>query len=158
MIDLHCHLLPGIDDGAKDEATALKMARIAEKDGIQIVACTPHIYPGLYENDTAGIRARVVALQARFDDAGIALKLTFGADAHLTPELFDRVRAGSAPTLHGGRYFLLEPSHHFAPPRFEASMGVATAVSPSSSPSPVLPLMFQPNENTLPSSARSKLA
>ncbi len=122
MIDLHCHLLPGIDDGAKDEATALKMARIAEKDGIQIVACTPHIYPGLYENDTAGIRARVVALQARFDDAGIALKLTFGADAHLTPELFDRVRAGSAPTLHGGRYFLLEPSHHFAPPRFEASV------------------------------------
>ena len=127
MIDLHCHLLPGIDDGAKDDATALAMARIAFDDGIRIVACTPHIYPGLYENDADGIRARVAALQGKLDAAGIALKLTFGSDAHLTPELFDRVRNGTAPTLHGGRYFLLEPSHHVAPPRFEESVFDFTA-------------------------------
>ena len=51
MIDLHCHMLPGIDDGAPDEATSLEMARIAYADGIRTTACTPHIYPGLYEND-----------------------------------------------------------------------------------------------------------
>ena len=43
MIDLHCHMLPGIDDGAPDEATALEMARIAVADGIRFTACTPHI-------------------------------------------------------------------------------------------------------------------
>ena len=53
MIDLHCHMLPGIDDGAPDLATSLEMARIAVADGIELTACTPHIYPGLYENDAA---------------------------------------------------------------------------------------------------------
>ena len=50
MIDLHCHILPGIDDGAPSLEVALAMARAAVNDGITIVACTPHIYPGLYEN------------------------------------------------------------------------------------------------------------
>ena len=94
MIDLHCHMLPGIDDGAPDEATSLEMARIAVADGIETTACTPHIYPGLYENDAAGIKTRVKALQSRLLDEGIALKLTIGADAHLTPELLGRLQGG----------------------------------------------------------------
>lgn len=122
MIDLHCHLLPGIDDGAPDEETSLAMARIAFEDGIRTTACTPHIYPGLYENDGNGIRARVATLQQTLTEAGIGLTLTSGADAHLTPELLDRLRARTAPSLHGGRYFLLEPPHHVAPPRFEESV------------------------------------
>jgi protein-tyrosine phosphatase len=122
MIDLHCHMLPGIDDGAPDEKTSLAMARIAVADGITVTACTPHIYPGLYENNTRLIRERVAALQTMLDAEGIALRLTSGADAHLTPELLDRLKTGTAPTLNGGRYFLLEPPHHVAPPRFEESV------------------------------------
>ena len=122
MIDLHCHMLPGIDDGSPDEATSLAMARMAVQDGIRTTACTPHIYPGLYENEASDIRARVAALQARLDAEGIALRLTIGADAHLTPELLSRLHGATAPTLHGGRYFLLEPPHHVAPPRFEESV------------------------------------
>jgi protein-tyrosine phosphatase len=122
MIDLHCHILPGIDDGSQDDATSLEMARIAVADGIRILACTPHVYPGLYENDTRGIRQRVAALQSKLDAAGIALEFTFGADAHLTPALLGRLKDGTAPSLHGGRYFLLEPSHHVVPPRFEQSV------------------------------------
>ena len=122
MIDLHCHMLPGIDDGAPDEATSLEMARIAVADGIETTACTPHIYPGLYENDGAGIKARVGSLQRRLLDEGIKLILTIGADAHLTPELLGRLKAGTAPSLAGGRYFLLEPPHTIAPPRFSESM------------------------------------
>ncbi len=122
MIDLHCHLLPGIDDGAPDEATSLAMARIAVADGIRMTACTPHIYPGLYENDGAGIKARIAVLQRRLQDEGIELTLTIGADAHLTPELLGRIKARTAPTLAGGRYFLLEPPHTVAPPRFAESV------------------------------------
>ncbi len=122
MIDLHCHLLPGIDDGSPDLATSLAMARMAVEDGIEITACTPHIYPGLYENNAAGIKQRVTSLQQSLDNEGIALKLTTGADAHLTPELLGRIKQGTAPTLNGGRYFLLEPPHHVVPPRFEDSV------------------------------------
>ena len=64
MVDLHCHILPGIDDGSPDMETSLAMARIAVADGITVMACTPHIYPGLYENTGDGIRRGVAQLQA----------------------------------------------------------------------------------------------
>lgn len=119
MIDLHCHMLPGIDDGAPDLATALAMARVAVEDGIRTVACTPHIYPGLYENDAAGIRRAITSFQHELDQAGIALKLVEGADVHLTPDLLEGLRADRIPRLNQSRYLLLEPPHHVAPPRFE---------------------------------------
>lgn len=125
MIDLHCHLLPGIDDGAPDLETSLEMARIAVSEGITTVACTPHIYPGLYENNGPDILRRVEALRADLDDAGIALKLVAGCDAHLTPTMVAELNSGHIPTLAASRYFLFEPPHHVAPPRLEQSV-VAT--------------------------------
>lgn len=119
MLDLHHHLLPGIDDGANDLAMALEMARMAVDDGIATVACTPHIYPGLYENDRAGIAAAIEKLQAELDQAGIPLHLVEGADVHLDLGLVEGIRGGRIPTLAGSRYLLLEPPHHVAPPNFE---------------------------------------
>lgn len=122
MIDLHCHILPGIDDGSRSLDMSLEMARMAVDDGITMIACTPHIYPGLYMNDTAGITAARDQLQREFDERGIPLKLTIGADVHLVPGLIEGLRAGTVPTLHGTRYLLLEPSHHVAPPHFQDSV------------------------------------
>lgn len=101
------------------------MARIAVADGIKLIACTPHIYPGLYENNGPDILRRVTELQAELDRAGIALKLTAGCDAHLTPTMVAELNSGHIPTLAGSRYFLFEPPHHVAPPRLEESV-VAT--------------------------------
>jgi protein-tyrosine phosphatase len=101
---------------------SLEMARIAVDDDIAVMACTPHIYPGLYLNDAAGIRAARDALQAALDQHGIALKLTTGADVHLVPGLLEGLRAGRVPSLHDSRYLLLEPSHHVAPPHFAESV------------------------------------
>jgi protein-tyrosine phosphatase len=122
MIDLHSHILPGIDDGSKNLDMSLAMARIAVDDGIKVMACTPHIYPGLYMNDAAGIAAARDALQLALDEHAIPLKLTTGADVHLVPGLLDQLRAGTVPCLHNTRYLLLEPSHHVAPPRFAESV------------------------------------
>lgn len=120
MIDLHCHILPGIDDGSPDLETSLAMARVAVDDGIRVMACTPHIYPGLYENSGPDIRDRAAQLQAALQAEGIDLRLSFGADTHLTPDLIDGLRSGRIPSLGESRYFLLEPPHHVAPPHFEA--------------------------------------
>jgi protein-tyrosine phosphatase len=119
MLDLHCHILPGIDDGAVDLEMALGMARMAAADGIHTIACTPHIYPGVYENTAAGIRAAIKAFQAELDARRIALRLVEGADVHIDPGLVASLRNGKVPTLAGSRYLLLEPPHHVAPPRFE---------------------------------------
>lgn len=120
MIDLHCHLLPGIDDGARDLSTALAMARIAVDDGITLTACTPHIYPGLYANTGPQIREAVERLRQELAAADIPLDLTYGADIQIVPELPSGLRSGVMPTLHGSRYFLFEPPHHTVPVGFSS--------------------------------------
>lgn len=122
MFDLHCHLLPSIDDGARNLDIALAMARIAVDDGITHVACTPHIYPGMYDNNTNSISEAVNSFADKLAEAGIPLTLGVGADVHLVPEVSDGLQSGRIPTINGSRYFLLEPPHHVAPPRFEASV------------------------------------
>jgi protein-tyrosine phosphatase len=122
MIDLHCHLLPGIDDGPADLATSIEMACIAVADGIGTVFCTPHIYPGLYENRGGDIQARVASLQQALNEKSVALNLSYGADTHLVPDMLPRLRSGDIPTLAGSRYLLLEPSHTVRPPRFVESV------------------------------------
>jgi protein-tyrosine phosphatase len=122
VIDLHCHMLPGIDDGARDLPTALAMASIAVGDGITVAACTPHIYPGLFDNDANGIESAVAALRVALQEADIALELTFGADIQMVPELLRGLQEGTHPTLHRSRYFLFEPPHHIVPMRFHESI------------------------------------
>jgi protein-tyrosine phosphatase len=122
MIDLHTHILPGIDDGARDLSMSLEMARMAVADGTRTMACTPHIYPGLYLNTAQGIASARDALQNELQQRGIDLDLVVGADVHLVPDLLSGLRDGRIPTLHRSRYVLLEPSHHVAPPHFEESV------------------------------------
>lgn len=122
MIDLHTHILPGIDDGSRSLEQSLEMARMAVEDGTTIMACTPHIYPGLYMNDAAGIQAERDKLQKALDTYRIPLQLVVGADAHLVPELLDGLQTGRVPTLNGSRYLLLEPPHHVPPPNLEQSV------------------------------------
>lgn len=120
MYDLHCHLLPAIDDGAPDLETSLAMARMAVDDGITVTACTPHILPGLYDNSGPGIKTAIAALQAKLDAEGIALRLVCGADVHIAPDLVDGLGSGRIASLNDTRWFLFEPPHHVAPPRLEA--------------------------------------
>ena len=119
MIDLHCHILPGIDDGARDLAVSLEMARAFVADGVKVLACTPHILPGLYHNTGPQIRAATLALQQTLDQEGIPLRLVTGADVHMVPDLVAGLRAGRLLSLSDTRYVLVEPPHHVAPLRME---------------------------------------
>ena len=118
MIDLHCHLLPNIDDGAQSPTQALAMARLAVAEGIRTTACTPHIYPSLYENDRTGILAGVARLRDLLAEADIPLTLTHGADIQIVPDLVPGLRAGRLACLNDSRYFLFEPPHHSVPQAF----------------------------------------
>jgi protein-tyrosine phosphatase len=119
MIDLHSHILPGVDDGAGDIATALLMARMAVDDGISTLACTPHFMPGLYNNEVATIARKVAELQQALVENDIPLKLIMGGDVHIRADLVAGLRAGTVPCLQGTHYFLLEPPHVVLPPHFE---------------------------------------
>lgn len=119
MIDLHCHLLPGIDDGSKDLETSLAMARMYVADGVTHLACTPHIMPGVWANTGKDIRVAVEALQQALAFEGIALQVFAGADNHVVPDFVAGLTEGRLLTLADSRYVLVEPPHHVAPPRLE---------------------------------------
>jgi len=109
MIDTHCHLLPGVDDGAGDEQEALQMARLAAAGGITGIVVTPHDLPGLYGLPPGIIRERVAALQQSLQEAGIDLKLYPGSEVALAPDLPLRYARGELLTLaDSGRYILVE--------------------------------------------------
>ncbi|MBB4004835.1 tyrosine-protein phosphatase [Aurantimonas endophytica] len=118
MIDLHSHILSGVDDGAETLAMSIAMARLAVDDGVTVMACTPHIVPGLYMNHPREIARRVAELSAVLEDEQIPLRLIVGADVHIAPGLLDQLSGNAPPTLNRSRYFLLEPSLDVLPPRF----------------------------------------
>ncbi len=119
MIDIHCHMLPSIDDGATDIETALCMAQMAVDDGITKTVCTPHIYPGVFENTKQIIHNAVEDFKKELLEADIPLELAFAADTHMAPDLIEGIRSDRIPTINGSRYLLFEPPHNIAPPRFE---------------------------------------
>jgi protein-tyrosine phosphatase len=117
MIDLHSHILPMVDDGASSLQVALDMARIAVDDGIEVMACTPHFMPGIYDNTSEDIRQRVQALNQALSDNDIDLSLVSGSDAHIRPDFVDCLRNGEILTIHNSRYVLFEPPHNIMPQR-----------------------------------------
>ena len=128
MYDVHCHMLPAFDDGAQNLETALEMARIAVDDGITHLACTPHIYPGLFDYDTSRIQSAVDDFKSELVKENISLTIGMGADIQLVSEMVQRLRDGSMPTINKSLYLLFEPPHHIAPSGFsEAVHNVITA-------------------------------
>lgn len=122
MIDIHSHILPGLDDGAESLDIAIAMAEIAFADGVTHIVCTPHITPGVYHNTAEGIAQHVARLQGELDLRGIPLRLAAGADIHISPTLVADLDAGLAPTLAGSRAILFEPPHHVLPPRMDQAV------------------------------------
>jgi protein-tyrosine phosphatase len=119
VVDLHHHLLPGLDDGAPDLATTLKMARMAAADGITHVVCTPHAN-ARYRFDAEQIQGLLAEVRESISDAGIRLMLGSGCDFHLS---YDNVRdALENPrryTINGGEYLLIELPDYALPPNLE---------------------------------------
>jgi len=105
-VDLHCHLLPEVDDGAKSLDESLAMARVLSAVGFRAVAPSPHAW-----RDTPGpevIHERRRALQEVLDREGIPLSLHPNAENPLDEELFARLGRGDARTLGSGRFILVE--------------------------------------------------
>jgi protein-tyrosine phosphatase len=104
VIDLHCHILHGIDDGPRVIADAVAMARVAESAGIGTIVATPHVSPQ-YPNSAASIAHALDALRARFRDEGVALELEAGAEIAMTiagelaPEELSKLSLGAGPWL-----------------------------------------------------------
>lgn len=110
MIDIHNHMLPGIDDGSQDMETTLEMARIAVESGIKVVAVTPHCnIPGAPQNyfDKNYVR-KFKEVQNALRMAEIPLKILPGMEVFVTFDLPELIKAKKIMTLNQSRYLLVE--------------------------------------------------
>lgn len=109
MIDIHCHILPGFDDGAADLQEALGMARTAAASGVTGIVATPH-FPGRPESleGLGTLLARHRSLSAALDRAGIRLEVHLGAEILCLPQTVKMARQKQLPTLGQTNYLLCE--------------------------------------------------
>jgi protein-tyrosine phosphatase len=112
MVDIHCHLLPGIDDGAANLEVSVEMARMAVEDGIRTVVVTPHQLGNFSQNTGSEIRSATAALQTELRSRGINLQLLPGADVRIEDNLLARIEVGEVVSLGDHRkHILLELPH-----------------------------------------------
>jgi len=107
LIDLHCHILHGVDDGPQSLEESLSMARAAVSDGIHSVVATPHTLNGIYLNRVEEVISKVATLQNVLLENHIELKVYAGANVHLCPRLLERIESGDACTIDNRRKYLL---------------------------------------------------
>ena len=119
MVDLHCHILPGLDDGAKTIEDSLAMAEDAIADGITHVVATPHANSH-YVFEFSRVRAARKELSERLEGR---LTLATGCDFHLSPENLKAIRIESAPfCINQKDYLLVELNDFSIPPAMDQAL------------------------------------
>ena len=109
MIDLHSHILPGLDDGPEELSESLRMLRMAKEDGIDIIVATPHVREGVYENSKKKILAERDKLKKEAQEEGIDIEILAGADIHISADLLDKVERDELLTINNkNRHMLIE--------------------------------------------------
>jgi protein-tyrosine phosphatase len=104
MIDLHAHLLPGLDDGAKTLEESFQMCWISYRDGVRTIVATPHTLNGLYLNDRKTILLKVQELNEALIHS--EFRILPGADVHLCEETLLHLDQGTVMTVGDGKKYL----------------------------------------------------
>lgn len=108
MIDIHSHILPGIDDGSKDMEMSVKMLKLAELKGTKTIVATPHYIKGIYENHYAEIFALHQELKIAAISAGINVEILLGQEIMLDKHSLKLCREEKLRGINGTRYMLIE--------------------------------------------------
>jgi len=117
VIDLHTHILPGLDDGPADMEEAVAMCRQAISDGTTAVVASPHMFNGMFDVGREDILDGVNRLRKRLEVESLSLAVSPGADVHAVPNLDKLLRDGLAMTIgDGGKYIMTELPQDTLPP------------------------------------------
>lgn len=122
MYDLHAHILPGVDDGARTMSEALAMSREAARTGTKIILATPHRRDVTENLSVAHIARLLDEMNARAAALGLGISHALGMENHLDEDLPAEIDAGRALTMNGTRYILIEPPFFGAPDWIEPTL------------------------------------
>jgi protein-tyrosine phosphatase len=116
MIDIHCHILPNVDDGAASLDESLAMAAQAVADGIREMVATPHSLNGVYVNPANSVISGVAALRQALSAKRLDLRVYPGADLHLCKNMVQQIENREACTINdAGKFILLELPSQMVP-------------------------------------------
>lgn len=107
-IDIHSHVLPGIDDGSRDFDTSIQMLKQASADGVVQIILTPHNKPARHNAEPSIIESLLAELRKRMEDEGISIKLHSGNELYYRDGLVEEIMGGKVLTLAGSNYVLME--------------------------------------------------
>ncbi|NLY43115.1 MAG: hypothetical protein GX066_03910 [Clostridiaceae bacterium] len=116
MIDLHAHILPGIDDGAGDEEAALSMLQMAAKDGTKHIVATPHYIHGIINNNKPVVCEKVRLLNEKLQKSDIDIQIYPGSEVFICPEIPRLLDMDEICTLNHSSYILIELPMMSIPP------------------------------------------
>ena len=119
MVDMHSHVLPGVDDGARTLTDALKLLQLAIRDGVMMQVLTPHVHPGRYRNTRASLEEKFGEFQDVVRSAGLPIDLHLAGEVRICPEVLEMVEEDRVPWLGewgGHKTFLLEFPMNSLPP------------------------------------------
>ncbi|EJS75285.1 tyrosine protein phosphatase [Bacillus cereus] len=141
MIDLHCHILYGIDDGAQTVTDSLAMGQKAVQEGIHTIVATPHHQNGKYVNERTSIIHQVKQLNDELQQHEIPLKILPGQEVRLYGDLLEDYEIGKIVTLNEtNKYILIEfPSDHV--PRYAEQLLYELCVKG------MIPIIVHPERN-----------
>jgi protein-tyrosine phosphatase len=141
LIDLHCHILPGLDDGPQDVAESVEMAACALKDGIHTIVATPHTSNGVYHNSLNTIQKRCRQLEKTFQAKQIPMHICPGAEIRIHKGMEQLISAGELATINNtGQYVLVEFPHDRVLPGTQETLDRLLA-------SGITPILAHPERN-----------
>lgn len=115
MVDFHCHILPGVDDGAQNLSESIEMAKVAAQQGIRTIVATPHHKNNRYENDKQSILTRVEELNRVLRDEKIDINVLPGQEVRIYGELAEGYDLGEILPVNHTQYVLVEFSSSHVP-------------------------------------------
>jgi protein-tyrosine phosphatase len=121
-IDLHCHLLPGLDDGAADMATSMDMLAALLDLGFSEICATPHQRNGLFIPPVEEMRAAMADFMAEAGTTHPSLRMHLGAENFWDEILVERLRTRTVPCYDGKKAFLFEVNPILLPPRLDEAL------------------------------------
>ncbi len=142
FVDIHCHILPGIDDGARDRAESIEMARIAHGQGTATIVTTPHNFPRSHQSVLEESRHRVTLLQRAVAEQNLDIALLTGQEIRITRGLTEQLESGNGVTINENRYVLTEPPFNSMPDYVEEEIRSIIALG-------YRPVLAHPERNTI---------
>ena len=108
IVDIHSHILPGIDDGSKSIKMSIDMIKRSYEEGTRDIIATPHFRRGCFDTPYNEVKDIVKYFNSLIKEEGLDIRIHYGQEVYYSDKMIEDLEKGFIGTINGGRYLLLE--------------------------------------------------